>query len=94
MRWVASMVAEVHRILMRGGVFLYPMDTTLREAGGKLRLHYEANPMSFIIEQAHGLATTGKVRILEINPEGPHQRVPVILGSSAEVQRIIDLHTA
>ena len=94
MRWVASMVAEVHRILMRGGVFLYPMDTTLREAGGKLRLLYEANPMSFIIEQAHGLATTGKERILEINPESPHQRVPVILGSSAEVQRIIDLHTA
>lgn len=94
MRWVASMVAEVHRILMRGGVFLYPMDTTLREAGGKLRLLYEANPMSFIIEQAHGLATTGKGRILEINPVSPHQRVPVILGSSAEVQRIIDLHIA
>ena len=94
MRWVASMVAEVHRILMRGGVFLYPMDTTLREAGGKLRLLYEANPMSFIIEQAHGLATTGKERILEIIPESPHQRVPVILGSRAEVQRIIDLHTA
>jgi fructose-1,6-bisphosphatase I len=94
MRWVASMVAEVHRILMRGGVFLYPMDTTLRETGGKLRLLYEANPMSFIIEQAHGLATTGRERILEINPESPHQRVPVILGSSAEVQRIIDLHSA
>jgi fructose-1,6-bisphosphatase I len=93
MRWVASMVAEVHRILMRGGVFLYPMDTTLREAGGKLRLLYEANPMSFIIEQAQGLATTGKERILEINPVSPHQRVPVILRSSAEVQRIIDLHT-
>ena len=87
MRWVASMVAEVHRILMRGGVFLYPMDTTLREAGGKLRLLY-------IIEQAHGLATTGRERILEIIPESPHQRVPVILGSRAEVQRIIDLHTA
>jgi fructose-1,6-bisphosphatase I len=94
MRWVASMVAEVHRILMRGGVFLYPMDATLREAGGKLRLLYEANPMSFIIEQANGLATTGMERILEINPQSPHQRVPVILGSSAEVQRIIDLHTA
>jgi fructose-1,6-bisphosphatase I len=94
MRWVASMVAEVHRILMRGGVFLYPMDATLREAGGKLRLLYEANPMSFIIEQANGLATTGMERILEINPESPHQRVPVILGSRAEVQRIIDLHTA
>ena len=94
MRWVASMVAEVHRILMRGGVFLYPMDTTLREAGGKLRLLYEANPMGFIIEQAHGLATTGRERILEIIPESPHQRVPVILGSRAEVQRIIDLHTA
>jgi fructose-1,6-bisphosphatase I len=94
MRWVASMVAEVHRILMRGGVFLYPMDTTLRELGGKLRLLYEANPMGFIIEQAEGLATTGRVRILEVIPESPHQRIPVILGSSAEVQRIIDLHAA
>jgi fructose-1,6-bisphosphatase I len=92
MRWVASMVAEVHRILMRGGVFLYPIDTDLRNTGGKLRLLYEANPMSLIIEQAKGLASTGRTRILEIVPESPHQRVPVILGSSSEVQRIIDLH--
>ncbi len=92
MRWVASMVVEVHRILMRGGVFMYPMDATLREAGGKLRLLYEANPMGFIAEQAQGLATTGRGRILEIAPQGPHQRVPVILGSRSEVQYIIDLH--
>jgi len=94
MRWVASMVAEVHRILMRGGVFLYPIDEKNRKAGGKLRLFYEANPMSFIIEQAGGLATTGRERIMEIAPEAPHQRVPVILGSRDEVQYIIELHRA
>ncbi|MFT6533928.1 MAG: fructose-1,6-bisphosphatase I [Limimaricola cinnabarinus] len=92
MRWVASMVAEVHRILLRGGVFLYPMDRTLRESGGKLRLLYEANPMGFLIEQAGGMASTGRTRILEIAPEGPHQRVPVILGSACEVGRIVELH--
>lgn len=92
MRWVGSMVAEVHRILMRGGVFLYPMDAKLKDAGGRLRLLYEANPMSFIVEQAGGLATTGRERVLEIKPSGPHQRVPVILGSREEVQRVADLY--
>lgn len=94
MRWVASMVAEVHRILTRGGIFLYPCDAKIRAAGreGKLRLMYEANPMAMIVEQAGGAATTGTQRILEVNPEEIHQRVPVILGSKAEVDRIADYH--
>ena len=92
MRWVASMVAEVHRILMRGGVFMYPKDTKDPTKAGKLRLMYEANPMSFIVEQAGGLSTTGRERIMDIQPEGLHQRVPVILGSRNEVERLIDYH--
>ncbi len=94
MRWIASMVAEVHRILMRGGVFLYPLDTRMlaKGLGGKLRLLYEANPMGFIIEQAGGAAHTGRQRILEIQPEGLHQRVPVILGSREEVERVADYY--
>ncbi|CAA6605502.1 Fructose-1,6-bisphosphatase class 1 [Rhodospirillaceae bacterium LM-1] len=92
MRWVASMVAEVHRILVRGGVFMYPMDAENAKTGGKLRLMYEANPMSFIIEQAGGMASTGQSRIMELQPTGLHQRVPVILGSKNEVQRIVDYH--
>lgn len=92
MRWVASMVADVHRILTRGGIFMYPMDSKLTEKGGKLRLMYEANPMSFIVEQAGGISTTGKGRIMEIEPRELHQRVPVILGSKSEVQRVIDYY--
>lgn len=92
MRWTASMVAEIHRILTRGGVFLYPADRENRKAGGKLRLMYEANPMAMIIEQAGGAATTGLTPILDIAPTGPHQRVPVILGSKAEVARLIAYH--
>jgi fructose-1,6-bisphosphatase I len=92
MRWVASMVAEVHRILIRGGVFLYPMDSKLRNQGGKLRLMYEANPVSFIVEQAGGAATTGTKRILEIKPMGIHERVPVMLGSKNEIDRIVKYH--
>jgi fructose-1,6-bisphosphatase I len=88
MRWVASMVAEVHRILIRGGLFMYPLDSKLKEQGGKLRLLYEANPMSFIVEQAGGLSSTGRSRILDLKPEALHQRVPVILGSKNEVERI------
>ncbi len=88
MRWVASMVAEVHRILCRGGIFLYPVDDDNRSKGGKLRLMYEANPMALIIEQAGGRATTGRQRILEVKPEGLHQRVGVILGSKTEVERL------
>lgn len=92
MRWIASMVAEVHRILTRGGVFMYPIDSKIKDKGGKLRLLYEANPMSFIIEQAGGMSTTGRERILDIQPIKLHQRVPVILGSKNEVARITAYH--
>lgn len=88
MRWVASMVAEVHRVLLRGGVFMYPLDTKNAEAGGKLRLFYEANPMSFLVEQAGGAASTGRERILDVEPSSPHQRVSVVMGSRSEVERI------
>ena len=92
MRWVASMVAEVHRILIRGGVFMYPLDSKLRDKGGKLRLMYEANPMSMIVEQAGGIATTGRQRILDIKPQSLHQRVPVLLGSREELERLMAYH--
>ncbi len=92
MRWVASMVAEVHRILIRGGVFMYPKDDKDPTKAGKLRLLYEANPMSFIVEQAGGVASTGYERIMDIKPSGLHQRVPVILGSKNEVERIVRYH--
>ena len=92
MRWVASMVAEVHRILTRGGVFLYPIDSKIRGKGGKLRLLYEANPMSFIVEQAGGAASTGVERMMAIQPTSLHQRVAVILGSKNEVARLIAYH--
>lgn len=92
MRWVASMVAEVHRILLRGGVFLYPMDEKNKAQGGKLRLFYEANPMAFLVEQAGGAASTGRQRIMEVVSHNPHQRVPVILGSKHEVERIEQYH--
>ncbi|MEW5902769.1 MAG: class 1 fructose-bisphosphatase [Pseudomonadota bacterium] len=94
MRWVASMVAEVHRILTRGGIFMYPFDTKDPTKPGKLRLMYEANPMSFIVEQAGGASSTGRQRIMEIQPEGLHQRVPVILGSKNEVERVVSYHKA
>ncbi|QSA96229.1 class 1 fructose-bisphosphatase [Methylococcus sp. EFPC2] len=92
MRWVASMVAEVYRILVRGGIFMYPYDTKSPGKGGKLRLMYEANPMSFIVEQAGGASSTGRERILDIRPEHVHQRVPVILGSKNEVDRVVSYH--
>lgn len=88
MRWVASMVAEVHRILTRGGVFMYPMDSDNAAMGGRLRLLYEANPMGFIIEQAGGKASVGGGRILELEPTDLHQRCGVILGSAEEVDLI------
>lgn len=94
MRWIASMVAEIHRILMRGGVFMYPLDSKNKEKGGRLRLLYEASPMSFIVEQAGGLSTTGRQPILDIVPDDLHQRVPVILGSRNEVKRLIEYHQA
>lgn len=94
MRWVASMVAEVHRILTRGGIFMYPLDEKMKAKGaeGKLRLMYEANPMSYIVEQAGGASSTGRERIMEIKPHHLHQRVPVVLGSKNEVERVIDYH--
>ena len=92
MRWVASMVAEVHRILTRGGIFLYPKDSKDSSKAGKLRLLYEANPMSFIVEQAGGISSTGRQRIMEVQPDGLHQRVPVILGSKNEVERLLSYH--
>jgi fructose-1,6-bisphosphatase I len=85
MRWVASMVADVHRILTRGGIFTYPIDAKCRDKGGRLRLMYEANPMALLVEQAGGAASTGRGRILEVQPSKLHQRVPVFLGSSDEV---------
>ncbi|MXS85390.1 class 1 fructose-bisphosphatase [Nitrosomonas sp. HPC101] len=92
MRWVASMVAEVHRILTRGGIFMYPRDTKDPAKPGRLRLMYEACPMSFIVEQAGGISSTGYERILEITPENLHQRVPVILGSKNEVEVVLSYH--
>jgi fructose-1,6-bisphosphatase I len=92
MRWIASMVADVHRILTRGGMFMYPKDSRGPGKAGKLRLMYEANPMSFIIEQAGGAATTGTQRILDVQPESLHQRVPVFLGSKEEVERVTGYH--
>lgn len=88
MRWIASMVAEIHRILLRGGVFLYPVDSKIRKQGGRLRLMYEVNPMAFIVEQAGGQASTGRHRIMEVQPEAPHQRVPIVMGSANEVETI------
>jgi fructose-1,6-bisphosphatase I len=92
MRWVASMVADVHRILTRGGIFMYPLDSKTQSKGGKLRLMYEANPMSFLIEQAGGAACTGRERILSLNPQKLHQRIPVVLGSKEEVERVLSYH--
>ncbi len=92
MRWVASMVADVHRIMTRGGIFMYPLDSKMKDKGGKLRLMYEANPMAFLVEQAGGAATTGRQRILDLTPNGLHQRVPVILGSKNEVDRVTGYH--
>ena len=93
MRWVASMVADVHRILMRGGVYLYPYDNKQPTKAGRLRLLYEANPMSFIVEQAGGKSSTGRKRILDIKPDEIHQRVPVIMGSRLEVSLIELYHS-
>ena len=104
MRWIASMVADVHRILTRGGIFIYPWDRKLGTADaqaaahptrrGKLRLMYEANPMALLVEQAGGAATDGRTRILEVAPEHLHQRLPVFLGSKAEVEVATSYHRA
>ena len=92
MRWIASMVADVHRILTRGGVFMYPWDQREPHKPGKLRLMYEANPMGWLVEQAGGAATNGKERILDIQPAQLHERVSVILGSRNEVERVTQYH--
>ncbi len=92
MRWVASMVADVHRILTRGGVFIYPADRKDPSKPGRLRLMYEANPMAFIVEQAGGAASTGSQRMLEVQPTSLHQRVPVFLGSRGEVETAVRYH--
>jgi fructose-1,6-bisphosphatase I / sedoheptulose-1,7-bisphosphatase len=92
MRWIASLVAEAHRILMRGGVFMYPRDTKDPNRPGRLRLLYEANPIALLIEQAHGLATTGYERVMQMKPDALHQRVPLIMGSRNEVERIERYH--
>ena len=94
MRWIASMVADVHRILTRGGIFMYPWDQREPDKPGKLRLMYEANPMAFLVEQAGGMATNGQQRIMDIGPKKLHERVSVILGSKNEVQRVSDYHVA
>jgi len=94
MRWIASMVADVHRILNRGGIFMYPADTRDTSVPGKLRLMYEANPMAMIVEQAGGAATDGRQRILDIEPHKLHQRVPVFLGSKNEVEQVTRYHAA
>jgi fructose-1,6-bisphosphatase I len=92
MRWVAAMVADVHRILCRGGIFTYPWDQRDPGKAGKLRLMYEANPMALLIEQAGGAACTDKGPILDLQPEHIHQRVPVILGSANEVETCLQYH--
>lgn len=96
MRWAGSMVGDIHRILCRGGIFMYPLDERMIKDGkeGKLRLLYEANPMGMLIEQAGGMAHTGLESILDISPNNLHQRVPVLMGSAEEVQRVVDYHTS
>ncbi|ALH96548.1 class 1 fructose-bisphosphatase [Acinetobacter equi] len=92
MRWVACMVGDIHRILCRSGIFMYPYDTKDPKKAGRLRLMYEANPMSMLMEQAGGASTTGRVRILDIQPTELHQRVPVIIGSKNEVNLVTQYH--
>lgn len=92
MRWVACMVGDIHRILTRGGIFMYPYDLKDPSKAGRLRLMYEANPMGMLIEQAGGAASTGRLPILDVKPNDLHQRIPVILGSKNEVERLVSYH--
>jgi fructose-1,6-bisphosphatase len=94
MRWIASMVADMHRILMRGGVYLYPTDSKLPFKAGRLRLLYELNPMSWLVEQAGGKSSTGRGRVLEISPTEIHQRAPIIIGSKNEVEQVVKYYQA
>jgi len=93
MRWIASMVAEAHRILMRGGVFMYPRDSKDPSKPGRLRLLYEANPIGMIMEQAGGRASTGREAMLSVKPTGLHQRIGLVFGSKNEVERIEKYHS-
>jgi fructose-1,6-bisphosphatase len=92
MRWNGSMVGDVHRVLSRGGVFLYPRDNKVPRKAGRLRLMYEANPMALLLREAGGQATDGAFPLLDIQPAELHQRVPVVLGSTEEVERIARYH--
>lgn len=92
MRWVAAMVADIHRILTRGGIFMYPSDQRPGKHNGHIRLLYEASPIAFVVEQAGGLATNGVENIMDLQPESLHQRVPVFLGSAEEVERVTNYH--
>ena len=92
MRWIASMVAEAHRILMRGGVFLYPRDAREPAKAGRLRLLYEANPIAMIMEQAGGYGSTGRQSILGVTPTSLHQRIGLVFGSRDEVERVENYH--
>jgi len=92
MRWIASMVADVHRVLSRGGVFMYPWDKRDPKKAGKLRLMYEANPMSFLVEQAGGASINGTQTIMDLQPTGLHERVSVVLGSIEEIDRLRQYH--
>ena len=92
MRWTASMVADIHRILTRGGIFMYPWDKRMQDEKGKLRLMYEANPMAMLVEQAGGAATNGRIRIMDVRPERLHERVAVFMGSKEEVERVTKYH--
>jgi fructose-1,6-bisphosphatase I/sedoheptulose-1,7-bisphosphatase len=94
MRWIGSMVADLHRILMRGGIYLYPKDSKDSAKLGRLRLMYEANPMAMLVEQAGGAASTGRVRILDVSPTQIHQRIPIVIGSKNEVDHIERYHSA
>jgi fructose-1,6-bisphosphatase I len=93
MRWIASMVADVHRVLCRGGVFMYPWDKRDPKKAGKLRLMYEANPMSFLVEQAGGASINGTQTIMDLQPTGLHERVSVMLGSKEEIERLKQYHS-
>jgi fructose-1,6-bisphosphatase I len=94
MRWCAAMVADLHRILCRGGIFLYPEDEDTKAKGGRLRLLYEANPMSMIVEAAGGASSTGTMRIMDVEPVSLHQRIGVIMGSRNEVERAVSYSAA
>jgi fructose-1,6-bisphosphatase I len=92
MRWTGTPVVDIYRILSRGGIYLYPGDKRREFRNGRLRLIYEANPISWIVEQAGGVASTGRERVLELRPKSLHERVPLIAGSRAEVEHVVRLH--